>query len=168
MPATSEKQIFNFENAIERATESILKAGGYADTFIQGANATLPESRIEVMFATGEAINEACYPLDPTGEKTIYDFYNGRLTVRIVTVRPETQASLLVGVSTLHEEWAAGVRVLLQERLAPFNTTNLPYLAVKTIKPAGTTRDLDPRWLEDFTRLDFLVQFGIKSDAWPA
>lgn len=166
MAATSEKQIYNFENAIERAVEGVLKAAGYADTFIQGANATLPESRIEVMFATGDAINEAVYPLD--SDKTVYDFFNGRLTLRIVTVRPDTQASLLAGVSTLHEEWAAGVRVALQERNSPFTTTNLPYLTVKTIRPLGTTRDLDPRWLEDFTRLDYLVQFGIRSDAWPA
>jgi hypothetical protein len=165
MAATSEKQIYNFENAIERATESVLSAAGLP-ALIQGGNETLPESRVEIVFAAGQAINTALYPLDPDQE--IYDFYEGRLTLRIVTVRPETQPSLLSGVSTLHEEWAAAVRVALQERVNPFTTANLPYLAVKTIRPIGTVRDLDVRWLEDYTRLEYLVQFGIRSDAWPA
>lgn len=165
MPATSERQIYNFENAIERATEQILAAAGLP-SLIQGANATLPESRIEIIFATGQALNEAIYPLDPAQE--IYDFFDGRLSLRIVTIRPETQPSLLPGVSTLHEEWASAVRVLLQERLSPFTVANLPYLAVKTIRPLSTTRDFDPRWIEDYTRVEYLVQFGIRSDAWPA
>lgn len=164
MPASSELKIYAFENAIERATASILNAAGYADTYIQGANASLPPSRFEITFATGEAVNETAHP---TQEGHVYDFFNGRLVVRIVTQRPEDRPSLLAGVSTLHEEWAAGVRVALQERLCPYTTTNLPYLAVKTIRPSGTTRDLDPRWLEDFTRLDFFFEFGIRSDAWP-
>lgn len=165
MAASNERQIYNFENAIERATESVLSAAGLP-ALIQGGNDSLPESRVEIIFAAGQALNEAIYPLDP--DQQIYDFYDGRLTLRIVTVRPEAQPSLLPGVSTLHEEWSAAVRVALQERKSPFTTSNLPYLAVKTIRPIATTRDLDVRWLEDYTRLEFLVQFGIRSDAWPA
>lgn len=165
MPATSELQIYAFESAIERATASVLNAAGYADTFVQGANATLPESRLEITFATGDAINETAHP---TQSGHVYDFFDGRLVIRIVTVRPEDRPAMIAGVMSLHEEWAAGVRVALQERNSPFTTTNLPYLTIKTIRPAGTTRDLDPRWLEDYTRLEFFVQFGIRSDAWPA
>jgi hypothetical protein len=165
MAATSEIRLFNFEYNFERAVEGILEGAGYLSTYIQGANETLPESRIEVTFATADATNEAIYPLDP--DQTVYDFYNGRLTLRIVTVRPDDGPSLLVGVGRLHEEWAAGVRVQLQERKNPFTKTNLPYYAVKTIRPMNTQRDLDPRWLEDYTRLEYLVQFGIRSDAWP-
>lgn len=164
MPATDTKQIFNFENAFERATRAVLQAAGYEDTFIQGANQTLPESRIEVMFSTGEAINEAVLE----NSDHVYDFFSGILSVRIVTVRPEDQASLISGVGDLHSEWAAGVRVALQERVSPYTTSNLPWLAVKTIRPRATTRDLDPRFLEDYTRLDFYVEFGIRSTAWPS
>lgn len=166
MAATSEIQLFNFEYNFERAVESILEGAGYLSTYIQGASATLPESRIEVTFATGAALNEAIYPLDPAQE--IYDFFDGRLSLRIVTVRPMDRPSLIPGVGKLHEEWAAGVRVQMQERLSPFTSANLPYYAVKTIRPQSCQRDFDPRWVEDFTRLDFLVQFGIRSDAWPA
>lgn len=166
MPATDERQIYNFEEAIERAAQSVLAAAGYDATYIQGQRDSLPPSRIEITFATGQALNEAVHPLDPTA--TVYDFFDGRLVFRIVTERPEAQSSLLSGVATLHEQWAAGVRALFQERRSPFTTTNLPYLAVKTIRPIGTVRDLDPRWLEDYTRVEFLVQFGIRSDAWPS
>ena len=165
--ATSELQLFNFEYNFERATESVLEAAGYLNTYIQGANETLPTSRIEVTFASGQAINEALYPLDPAQE--VYDFFDGRLSLRIVTERnAEAGPSLTPGVGPLHEEWAAAVRMLLQERRQPFTETNLPYYAVKTIRQIGTQRDLDPRWLEDYTRIDFLVQFGIRSTAWPA
>jgi len=163
MPAADVKQILNFENAIELATQSILQAAGFHDSFIQGGNATLPPSRIEIIFATGEAMNEAALP---NGDH-VYDFFNGVLTVRIVTVRPDDLPSLLPGVSDLHAQWAAGVRAALQERLSPYTTSNLPWLAVKTIRPRATTRDLDPRWLEDFTKLEFYVEFGIRSTAWP-
>ena len=164
MPASNIKQVLNFDNNIEAAVRAVLVAGGYGDSFIAGIEQELPPSRIEIMFQTGEALNEAALP---SGDH-VYDFYAGTLTVRIVTFRPDDQPSLLEGVSTLHSEWAAGVRALLQERAAPFTETNLPYYAVKTIRPRGTIRDLDAKWLEDYTRLEFAVEFGIRSDAWPA
>jgi hypothetical protein len=167
MAATSDLQLFNFEYNFERAAESILEAGGYLSTFIQGSSATLPASRIEVTFASGAAINQAIYPLDPAQE--VYDFFEGRLSLRIVTERTaEAGPSLVSGVGPMHEEWAAAVRMLLQERRDPFTSTNLPYYAVKTIRQVGTQRDLDPRWMEDYTRIDFAIQFGIRSPAWPA
>ena len=164
MPASNIKQVLNFDNNIEAATRGVLVAGGYGDSFIAGIEQELPPSRIEIMFQTGEAMNEAILP---SGQH-VYDFYAGLLTVRIVTFRPDDQPSLLAGVSTLHSEWAAGVRALLQERATPFTEANLPYYAVKTIRPRGTIRDLDAKWLEDYTRLEFSLEFGIRSDAWPA
>lgn len=163
MPATDLKQIYNFEGAFQRVARDIMQAAGYADTFIEQANDTLPESRLEITFACGNAINESA--LDDGSH--VYDFFEGRLAVRIVTVRPSDSSSLIPGVATLHEEWSAAVRSLFEERQAKFNETNLPLYAVKTIRPLATTRDLDPRWLEDFTRLEFFVQFGIRSYAWP-
>lgn len=171
MPATSKKQIYNFGNNFERATHSILASAGLGDVFIQGSNQTLPRSRVEVMFQTGEPMNQS---RRPNGD-LVYDYFPGLLTVRIVTSRPTTQPSLLPGVSTLHEEFAASVREVLEERKTPlgeyqtaFTTDVLPYYKVTKIKPQQETRDLDPQWLEDFTRLPFLIEFGIRADAWPA
>jgi hypothetical protein len=164
MPATDQKQVFNFENNFEIAVAGVLMAGGYGDAFIAGVDNALPASRLEVTFETGDAMNEGALP---SGEH-VYDFYSGKLSVRIVTFRPETQPSLLPGVSSLHCEWAAGVRTLLQERREPFTSANLPYYTVRTIRPRSTRRELDAKWLEDYTQLEFLVEFGIRPDAWPA
>lgn len=163
MPAQDKKQVFNFENNFERAAQSALAAAGYNEAFIEGGKSELPPSRLEVSFTVGEALNESTLE---NGDR-VYDYFSGRLSVRIVTFRPEDQPSLLPGVSTLHSEWAAGVRAAMQERAAPFTRDNLPLYTVTTIRPLGSARDLDPRWLEDFTRLDFHVEFGIRPDAWP-
>lgn len=164
MTATSKTQIYAFESNFEKAVQSVLQGAGLLDTFIQGASVDLPDSRIEVMFATGEAINQAVLE----DRSQVYDFFNAALILRIVTTRPDDQPSLIPGVQSLHEEWCARVRALFEERAQPFTRTNLPYYSVQTIRQTGTQRDLDPKWLEDFTRLDFAVQFGIRSDAWPA
>lgn len=164
MPASSLKELYNFEGAFERAIRTLLQSAGYADTFIQQANQTLPESRIEVTFTCGPAVNQEVL----ADGALVYDFFQGSIVVRIVTVRPADRPSLITGVATLHEEWAAGVRAALEERASPFTASNLPHYAVKTIRPAATQRDLDPRWLEDYTRLEFFVEFGIRSTAWPS
>lgn len=170
MAATSQIQIYNFENNFEQAVQSILEAGGYHDSYIQGASGELPASRFEITAALGDALNEAVL----LNGDHVYDFYSLRLSLRIVTIRPDTQPSLLAGVSSLHEEWCAAVRVLLQERRSPFRPAGvepaasvLPYYDVKTIRPLPTVRDLDPRWMEDFSRLEFHIEFGIRPDAWP-
>lgn len=163
MAATSKIQIYAFENNFERAVEQVLDAAGIP-AFIEKTRETLPATRVEITFASGEAINEAVLE----NREQVYDFFNARLTLRIVTERPEEQPSLISGVASLHEEWAAQVRAALEERAVPFTTANLPYYTVTTIRQLGTARDLDPRWLEDYTRIEFLVQFGIRSDAWPA
>lgn len=164
MPATDKIQIYAFESNFEKAVQSVLQSAGLLDSFIQGQDVTLPDSRIEIMFESGEAINQAIL----ADRSLVYDFFDGRLTLRIVTERPSEQRSLISGVASLHEEWAARVRALLEERVSPFTTANLPHYTVRMIRPTSTQRDLDPKWLEDFTRLEFQVQFGIRSDAWPA
>jgi hypothetical protein len=164
MPATSKVQIYAFESNFERAVQAVLDGAGMLHSYIQRANDSLPDSRIEITFAGGEAINEAIME-DRT---QVYDFYSGTLVLRIVTIRPEDQPSMIPGVATMHEEWSAHVRALLEERASPFTQVNLPYYTVRTIRPVGTQRDLDPKWLEDYTRMEFAMQFGIRSDAWPA
>jgi hypothetical protein len=165
MPAESELQLYAFEGNFELATRTVLNAAGLSDVLIERANITLPESRIEVTFAAGDAINEFTR-LD--GRKDWDFFSNCRLSLRIVTVRTADQpANLLPGVIDLHETWAAGVRVALQESRFPFNAETLPFYSVQTLRPAGSARDLDARFMEDFTRLDYFIEFGIRSNAWP-
>lgn len=170
MSATSKTQVYNFPNNFELATKSLLKSAGLGDAFIQGDSGKLPQSRIEVMFQTGEPMNQS---RRPNGD-LVYDYFSAQLAVRIVTLRPQTQRSLLEGVSTLHEEFAARVRELFEERKTPageyqtvFTADVLPFYKVNKLRPQGEARDFDPHWMEDFTRLPFLIEFGIRSDAWP-
>lgn len=171
MPAVSKKQLYNFGNNFERAAESIIEAAGIP-ALIQGANATLPPSRVEVIFQRGAPLNQG---LRPNGD-LVYDYFSGVLSLRIVTVRPDTQPSLISGVSSLHEEFAATLMELFEETklsstneyITAFTSANLPFYKVLKLQPQTETRDLDPRWLEDFTRHTYLVEFGIRSDAWPA
>jgi hypothetical protein len=163
MPASSTKELFAFENHFERAVESILKAAGYPAVFTTAAQGVLPESRLEVTFSLGDTLNE--HTLD-SGQR-VYDYFNASLQIRVCTERPADRPSLIPGVARLHEEFCAGVRAALEERDDPFDGL-LPYYEVRTIRPRPTSRGLDTRWLEDFTQLEFLVEFGIRSDAWPA
>lgn len=163
MAATSKIQIYAFESNFERAVEQVLDAAG-VPAYVEKNSESLPATHVAITFASGEAINLAVLP----NHEEVYDFFNARLTLQITTERPEDQPSLISGVASLHEEFAARVRAALEERANPFTTANLPYYAVKTIRQLGTARDIDPRWLVDYTRIEFLVQFGIRSDAWPA
>lgn len=163
MPAQDEKQLFNFNENFQRAVKSILATAGYHDAFIERSNQELPESRIEVSFALGEALNECARP-DGSHE---YDYFAGRLALRIVTFRPMEQPSLLPGVDSLHSEWAAAVLALMRLSKRPFTAENLPFYTVNTLRPLGTTADMETQWLQDFTRIEFAVEFGIRSDAWP-
>lgn len=170
MPAENLTQLFAFESAIEAATRSILQAAGLPDTYVSQGTDNLPPAYIEVTFSPGPAINQAVRLVGTESVETLdYDFYDGQLTLRIVTPRTDDQPVLPAGVATMHESWAAGVRVALREAAAPFTEARLPYHAVKTIRPLGTERGLEPPpILQDFTRLDFALQFGIRSTAWPA
>ena len=163
MPAQSKKQVYAFEDAFETAAAGVMKAAGFYDSLISGANETLPESRIEIMFVLGETLNEAVL----INGQHVYDYFNASLRLKLVTVRPRDQPSLLPGVSNLHAEWLGGIRTAFEERVRPFNETNLPWYKVNTIRSSGSARDFDARWFEDFSTLSFLIEFGIRSDAWP-
>lgn len=168
--ATDLVQLFAFESALEAATRSILQAAGLPDTYVTQSNAELPPSYIEVTVQPGSGINEAVRTVGTDSTQVFdYDFYDATLTLRIVTQRTDDQPVLPSGVATQHEAWAAGVRVALREAANPYTEARLPYHAVKTIRPLGTERGLEPPpFLQDFTRLDFALQFGIRSTAWPA
>jgi len=170
MSATSKKQVYNIDNNFERATESIFEAAGLS-AVIQGSNETLPRSRVEITFQTGQALNQG----RRADGALVYDYFNATLTIRIVTERPHDSPSLIPGVSTLHSEFCATVRELLEETKSlngdystAFNSTNLPYYKVNKLQPQGEVRDLAVSpWLEDYTRLSYFIEFGIRSDAWP-
>src|SRR5690349_3834232 len=102
-PADDIRKLLNFEDKIETATRAVLVAAGITDTFLPTGDGDLPATHLEVLFSTGEALNQ--HTLD-NGQK-VYDFFDGLLRLRVASVRSEQQASLLAGVRSLHEEFAA-------------------------------------------------------------
>lgn len=165
MPAPSTKQIYNFKGNLVAAVRTILVAAGWDEVRLERETAKLKQAiRQEISFDLGEAQNEAVLP----DGSHVYDFYPGRLRIRITSARRPDQASALAGVRDLHDQFVCEALDALEERKAPFTTDNLPYYAVKTIRPLGTRSDLDLQFLEDFTDVEFFLEFGIRSTAWPA
>lgn len=163
MAATDLKQLYNFKGAFCAATKSVLEAAGLNSVLIERSNESLPASRVEVTFDVGEASNTAVI-----NDSLVYDYFTGcRLTIRLVTDRPEDQSSAIPGVVTLHDLFCASVYAALEERLTPF-AAHLPYYTVNKCRPLAATSGLTARWLEDYTEIPFEVWFGIKGDAWPA
>jgi hypothetical protein len=159
--ASSKKQLYNFKGQFNAAVQSIFAAGGLTAQ-IERSNATLPTSRVEITFDMGEAANQAAMAGD-----VVYDFYQGnRLDIRLCTVRPLDQPSVLPGIATLHDEFCATTYALLEERLYPF-TNYLPYYQVNMIRPKGSQSGLEMHFMEDYTTLLFEVWFGIRPSAWP-
>ncbi len=118
-------------------------------------------ARKEISFDLGEALNEEVL----INGKHVYDFFSARLRVRIVTSR--RQAAPVPEIVDLHDSFVADTLDLLAEEKRPFTEELLPYYAVKTLRPLGTKSDLDIIDREDFTDIDFALQFGIRSTAWP-
>lgn len=164
MPATSTKHIYNFKGNFAAATAALLATYGWSDAYIERESRRLKAAvRQEITFHLGEAINEAAL----ADGSHVYDFYAARLLVRIVTARRENQSSPDSALRNLHDQYVAETLDALEERKNPFTEELLPYYAVKTIRPLGTRSDLDLTFFEDHTEIEFALQFGIRSTAWP-
>ena len=162
MAAENEKQIWNLIGVIEAAAARILEAAEVPTVLLPRANAALPSSRLEVSFTPGEATNQHTLA---DGRK-VYDYFEGgELRIRLATERPETRASLIPGVGDLHAEFLAAVLEAFDESRRPFDDL-LPFHYVNTVRPGRHQRDLDSRFLEDFTELRFVVDVGVKETAW--
>lgn len=163
MPTT--RQIRNFKANFRSATLAILTTAGITDVYLERSLAKLKKTaRLEVTLDLGEALNEEVLP---TGIH-VYDFFAARLRIRVVTARGPLEFAPAHEAADLHEGFVADVLDLFAEEKAPFTAELLPYYTVKTLKPLGTKSDLDLVYGEDYTDVDFFMQFGIRSTAWPA
>lgn len=162
MAAETEKQIWDVTSWIERATEQVLAKTEVPEILLPHSDRALPESRLELMFMLGEAANQHTLP---DGRK-VYDFFQGgELRIKLATSRPMQQASLIPGVATMHAQFVATILEALDEGREPFCDL-LPYHRVLTLRPLPVNRDLDARFMEDFTELRFQVDVAVKETAW--
>lgn len=163
--AQSTKQLFNFKGNFKEACLAINDAAGLTDSYLERSTEFVKQkARIEINFDLGEAMNQEV--LQPGGQ-TVYDFFNARLRHRVCTARREDQVTAVAGIRDIHDEFVSTLLATYEERLAPFTEALLPYYAVKTIRPLGTRSDLNIAFWEDFTDVEFLIEFGIRSTAWP-
>jgi hypothetical protein len=165
MPALTTVSLRNFKGNFRAAVASIMDARGWSDAHLENSSATLSRrARREITFELGEAIN--LHTLE--SGRQVYDAFNYRLRIAIVTGRRPAESFPAAEARALHESMVADTLDLFAEDAAPFTPANLPYYSVKTILPAGTRSDFDPIYFEDRTDIDFAGQFCIRSDAWPA
>lgn len=162
--APTTEDIRNFKGHFRRATKSILEAGGWNASALERAMKVMQASvRQEITFDLGETMNEAT--LDSGTH--VYDYFVARLRIRIVTSRRQNQSFAGDEARELHEKFVSQTLDLLAEEKKPFTEQLLPYYAVKTIRPMGTRSDFEILYFEDFTDVDFGLEFGIRSTAWP-
>lgn len=164
MPAPSTEKLYDFKTNFAVATAKILAASGFTQEYLERQCARLQATlRYEISFDLGEALNEE--PL-ANGDH-VYDFYAATLRIRIVSARRPKPAGLGTELRELHDLFVARTLAQFEERRHPFDAL-LSWYAVKMIRPLGTGSGFDPLYAEDYTDISFALQFGIKSDAWPA
>jgi hypothetical protein len=93
-----------------------------------------------------------------------YNYYNATLSVSIVTQRPDATPSSILAAATLHEQYAAEVRVALREYKRALNAY-LPYYDVIKITLAGTSRDSDRETNQEIMRISFMLGFSMTGAA---
>lgn len=158
-----DKQIKNPEGWFQRAGAQILATAGRGQVFVgqEVIKQKLPASRIELLFIKGPGAEIDVNDLGDQYEDDIA----GRLIFTLVTRREESQVSLLEGVKTLHEDWAATVRAAMDFKEDPFHGL-LPFYTVNQIGEGQNDRDLDLNFWLDYTRIPFDLRYTINQDAW--
>lgn len=103
-----------------------------------------------------------------------YTAYTGALTITVATPRPEAAGSIMFTAATIHEDYAANVRAVLEEhqhcgdtslaypaarRLSTYFPTAgspaLPLFALRMLRPMGSPRDIDAQFMLEIMRLRY-------------
>jgi hypothetical protein len=159
MPAVSMPVLMDFEQQIETAAITIVGDATGVDCFGTLGIATLTMPRIEIESRIGEAVDP---PIERGGgaDETAIDYtaFDSTLTVRIITDNTQSQ-------SADHGLIRGQVRAVLMQSQPNFNSTTLPFLAMKYIRPVATSTEVDGDF--NISSLDFNLKFTIRADAWP-
>lgn len=160
---TRDIQIKNYSGWFERAEAIILARAGCGTAFVsqQVSQHKLPASRIDYLFIKGPAgeisLNDE--------QDEVEDDIQGRIIFTLSTKREKTQQSLIDGVKTLHEDWAARIRAAHEFKENPFKDL-LPFYTVLQTREGQNDRDLDLNFWVDYTRIPIDVRFSVNSNAW--
>lgn len=165
MSANSTRDLRNFKGHFRAASMLAFQAAGITVAVLERSVAKLKSTvRIETSFDLGEAMNQETRD---SGLR-VYDYFPARLRHRIVTGRRQGQSAAADEARDLHESFVSSALDIFAEEKLPFTEAILPYYSVTTLRPLGTKSDFDVIYFEDFTDVDFHVEFGIRATAWPS
>ncbi len=163
--------LFDFEGQFEDAAQAILVASGIA-AYISQEALKMPLLSTGIAFDVGPALDElnqlpkpSNWPAD-TAAPQDYFRYTGSIEFSVSVPRDDDDASL-PGVQTLMRQIRGQIRAAMMRVVFPFNDTNLPYLRVTDIRPAGASTSTQQPRNVDVCSMRFEVSFLIQDGAWP-
>ncbi len=109
-----------------------------------------------------------------------YTSYSGFIVTTVATPRPPGTPSMIFAAATVHEDYAAQVRSLMEEhkhiepdlpavgRIASYfpKFNGLPIYAIRQIMPAGAPRDVDADFQLEIMRIRYQIQLELLPGAW--
>lgn len=160
MRATSLQDLFSFEKHFEDASVGFLSDSVGIPAFPATGSEYLITPRLEVLFIHNgaELPNDAPIESDPElGAE--YLKHDASFEVAVVTDFSLEQSR------DLHLAIVGSVRKELLRTSSNWNDQNLPFYALKYLRPSNTTREIDGEFQR--TILTYDIKFVIRSDAFP-
>ncbi len=171
MPATSIFDLYDQASLIEPACETVLQAT------LNGITPALPAiainvsrdsdthitPRYELTFDIGEEIPQ-WGAIGQANPKQVPVAFNGVLTVKVVTTRPNDNARM----DPLHGLMRGMAGYTFSAQGKAFTESNLPYLEILQIVSLGMRAQMQENKEEDISELRFGFKYAVRNDAWPA
>lgn len=171
MPAPNLPTLFDFEGQFEAAAQAVLTANGIT-SYLSQAKSKLPLLETAIALDVGPAIDELTQIPSPTSwpadQAPPQEYFRYPATLGLeVNVPRDDNGATLPGVTTLLSQIRGQIRAAFMRVVFPFNDSNLPYLRVSDIRPAGSLTAWRRETNVDFTSLRFAITFSIQPSAWP-
>ncbi len=162
-------QLYDFETQMENAMKSVLEtglAGASPAIKCQVVTTVDPDvketPRIEVVFATGPALQQMTTLGQSGAAKQVPCAFRGQFTLTIFTSRPQA-----VDDQASHGIIRGLTRFLASAGARAFHPQLLPWLQILEMLPASTNPIIFDGKAQAGTELSYAVVFAIQNSAWP-
>lgn len=169
MPAPDFATLYNFEDQMEDAWQSVLlnalaDQSVDADVYVTRDIRSKTTPSVEVEFIVGSAGTQR-HGVVKAGQpyREVPNSFNGSLIVRVVSTR-----ALPVNTAQ-HGKIRGAVRYTLTAAANVIKAnTNMPYLQILEMLPAASTPRMIDEKEQDITEFTYAMQFAIDNSAWPS
>jgi hypothetical protein len=162
MGAPDLETLLQFEKNFEDAAVTFLESGVGISCYASASDTNFETPRLEVQFTTQGAQEPVDKPITstPSLAEGEYRKYEADLVVQVITDASagQTRAN--------HFLYVGKVRKELLRSSDNWGAVNLPYYALKDLRPTGTERGVEGDF--QLTALRYLAKFAIKADAFPS